>query len=202
MFKSRFILLIFLVFTLAGSTFSQEIENKAGDIRGIVISNDDKEVVIRSIKDGRVMVIQVRKRRLNDGTIGPIRDISQFTSELKKNDIVDVKYGYAIEGEFYFIRSIENEAGDKGAFLRDNSLLTGWMVNSSDDEFILESLETGKNYTFVYRTMRNEEGRIIKRPELVEAAKKLKIGDLVIIRYRGNLGAYRNTVWEINKIDF
>lgn len=192
-FKKCFIGIVFLVATSclflsvetdAGAA-GRTIQHEAGSIKGTVISGDDKEVIIRGDKEGRVIVVKVRNRRRADGTVGPIEEISEFISALKTGDKVEVDYGYAIEGEFYYIKTITQNSGKTGVFMRETNVMAAWVTELDGENLTVESIETGKVLELKPRLLRNDKGESVKNIPLINIIKKLNIGQKVLVGYRG-----------------
>ena len=113
--------------TIDGQNVIQD-HPKGGLIKGSVISVDETEVVIRGNTEGRVIVTKVLNQRRTDGSRGPDINVSNFTSNLKPNDEIIVSYGYAIEGEFFYIKAIQYASGESGAFMRTPNIISGWTI--------------------------------------------------------------------------
>ncbi len=125
--RTIFLLQFFCLFLFTAPNFGHagdNMQHEGGSIKGTVVSGDEKEVIVRGDKEGRVIVVKVRNRRRSDGTNGPDEKISTFISALKTGDKVEVDYGYAIEGEFYFIKTITKNYGKSGAFMRETNVMT------------------------------------------------------------------------------
>ncbi len=184
-----------------GNNFIQD-HPKGGIIKGSVISADETEVVIRGDIEGRVIVTKVLNRRRPDGTRGPEIHVSKFTSNLKPNDKIIVNYGYAIEGEFFYIKAIQFTSGESGAFMRTPNLISGWVIHYSDGELKIETVETGKEKTFRVPMRRSEDGHYEFNQELLSLVSELLIGQFVIVRYRGREGQEIMNLQDIKTIEF
>lgn len=168
---------------------------------GTVISADATEVVVRSTEDGRVIVVRVRNSRRADGTVGPDEDVSAYTATLKVNDEINVNYGYAIEGEFYFIISIQKASGESGAFMRDRNIVVGWVLQTTERRLTIESIEKGSRMDFTIPLRRRESGEREVNRELIGTVTQFPIGQLVLVSFRGGEG-YGYTLNRVKAISF
>ncbi len=160
-----------------------------GNIKGTVISADEKEVTVKSDDEGKVIVVKVPMRQRPGGKWALDENIARFTASLKQGEKVDVDYG--THGEYYFIRFIKRATETSGVFQHESNLVTGWVISGTEDDVTIEMMETGKVIVLRVPMRRREDGKRVKVADLARMAEKLQRGQLIFAKYsRGDEGVY------------